>query len=153
MQLILFLILCDPNEQQLKRNKNSKPKERDTFWVDFIVFLCLLLEFALLLPSFIFWVHRGIQTGSFASIPFTEDPGVIPALIISSQFPFDLAALNLAFPRKNAALVLAVFSGMYCIVNIHRLTFVLPILIILLRSATYSTAEEEVETSDQKKND
>jgi hypothetical protein len=105
------------------------------------------------LPSFIFWVHRGIQTGSFAAIPLTEDPGVIPALIITSQFPFDLAALNLAFPRKNAALVLAVFSGMYCIVNIHRLTFVLPILIILLRSATYSTAEEEVETSDQKKND
>lgn len=106
----------------------------------------------MLLPSFIFWVHRGVQTGSFTPIPFTEDPAVLPALIITTQFPFDLAALNLSFPRKNAILFLAVYSGMYCIVNIHRLTFVLPILIILLRSASYSTAEAEVETSEKKNN-
>ena len=54
--------------------------------------------------------------------------------------------------RKNAALILAVYSGMYCIVNIHRLTFVLPILIILLRSASFSTAESEADASE-KKND
>ena len=54
--------------------------------------------------------------------------------------------------RKNAALILAVYCGMYCIVNIHRLTFVLPILIILLRSASFSTAESEVDASE-KKND
>ncbi|CAG5114283.1 Oidioi.mRNA.OKI2018_I69.chr2.g8345.t1.cds [Oikopleura dioica] len=138
--------------QQIRKSGNAKPKERDTFWVDFIVLLCLLLEFALLLPSFIFWIHRSVQMDSYEPIPFTEDPGVIPGLIITIQYPFDLAALELSFPRKNAALILAVYSGMYCLVNIHRLTFVLPILIILLRSASFSTAESEVDASE-KKND
>jgi len=116
------------------------PKSK--FWLFFIKYLLILTEVSLLLPGLVFW----IKNYKFAALP--TDPTFIPALLTILACFSENMQHEFNIPRLGILLSCAAFTGLYCTINVHRVLFVIPIVIwILNQSKSVTVASSQLDIS------
>jgi len=94
------------------------------------------------MPGLVFW----IKNYKFAALP--TDPTFIPALLTILACFSENMLHEFNIPRLGILLSCAAFTGLYCTINVHRVLFVIPIVIwVLNQSKSVTVASSQLDIS------